>query len=161
MVWNHRGSPARTIPATGKINRRQLFTFFTTYDLESMIDYLPLNVTTDMWFMHDGAPPHRIRIVLDYLNHNFRNNWIGNNGPFLWPARSPDLNPLDYFLWGHLKTFVYKDPIENEGHLIDQINNACNIIRNKHNIFPGVRRSLIRRCNLCLDHNGQQFEQFL
>jgi len=24
-----------------------------------------------------------------------------------WPPRSPDLSPLDYFLWGHLKR-VYK-----------------------------------------------------
>ena len=24
-----------------------------------------------------------------------------------WPARSPDLNPLDFFLWGYLKSQVY------------------------------------------------------
>ena len=24
-----------------------------------------------------------------------------------WRARSPDLNPLDYFLWGYLKSKVY------------------------------------------------------
>jgi len=24
-----------------------------------------------------------------------------------WPPRSTDLNPLDFFLWGHLKNFVY------------------------------------------------------
>jgi len=25
-----------------------------------------------------------------------------------WPARSPDLNPCNYFLWGYLKDRVYK-----------------------------------------------------
>ncbi|EFN75683.1 hypothetical protein EAI_05404, partial [Harpegnathos saltator] len=25
----------------------------------------------------------------------------------LWPARSPDLNPLDFYFWGALKAIVY------------------------------------------------------
>ena len=25
-----------------------------------------------------------------------------------WPPRPPDLNPCDYFLWGYLKSNVYK-----------------------------------------------------
>ena len=25
----------------------------------------------------------------------------------MWPPRSPDLNPCDYFLWGYLKSVVY------------------------------------------------------
>ena len=28
-------------------------------------------------------------------------------------ARSPDLNPLDFHLWGHLKSIVYATSIEN------------------------------------------------
>lgn len=27
-------------------------------------------------------------------------------------ARSPNLNPIDYFLCGHLKDFVYRGPVE-------------------------------------------------
>ncbi|EFN69121.1 hypothetical protein EAG_14837, partial [Camponotus floridanus] len=55
-------------------------------------------------FMHDGAPPHYTGIVREYLTNNFGNKWIGRGGPIPWPARSPDLNPLDFFFWGHLKT---------------------------------------------------------
>ncbi|KOC67855.1 hypothetical protein WH47_12185, partial [Habropoda laboriosa] len=29
-------------------------------------------------------------------------------GPINWPARSPDLNPLNFYLWRHLKSLVYK-----------------------------------------------------
>ena len=35
---------------------------------------------------------------------------IGQGGPVPWPARSPDLNPLDFWLWGHLKAMVYAAP---------------------------------------------------
>jgi hypothetical protein len=27
----------------------------------------------------------------------------------LWPPRSPDLSPPDFFLWGHLKDTVYSN----------------------------------------------------
>ena len=29
-----------------------------------------------------------------------------------WPARSPDLNPLDFHFWGHWKSIVYATSIE-------------------------------------------------
>jgi hypothetical protein len=34
-------------------------------------------------------------------NHSGR--WIGWRGPTMWPPRSPNVTPLDYFLWGRLK----------------------------------------------------------
>jgi hypothetical protein len=33
----------------------------------------------------------------------FPDRWLGLDSPASWPARSLDLNPLDFFLWGHLK----------------------------------------------------------
>ena len=51
-------------------------------------------------FMQDGAPPHFSFFVTDVLNERFPVAWIGRNGPILWPPRSPDLSPLDFFLWG-------------------------------------------------------------
>ena len=51
-------------------------------------------------FQQDGAPPHWGMIVRDFLNETFPNRWIGRNGPTPWPPRSPDITPLDFFLWG-------------------------------------------------------------
>ena len=31
---------------------------------------------------------------------------ISRNGPFGWPPRSCDLTPLDYYLWGYIKSDV-------------------------------------------------------
>ena len=33
-------------------------------------------------------------------------------GEMVGPARSPDLNPLDVYLWGHLKTTVYSTIVQ-------------------------------------------------
>ncbi|KAJ8984505.1 hypothetical protein NQ317_014595 [Molorchus minor] len=51
-----------------------------------------------MCFQHDGAPPHKARIVQQYLNETYGENWIGINGPIQWPPKSPGLIPLDFFL---------------------------------------------------------------
>lgn len=45
--------------------------------------------------MQDGASPfgHAVR---KYLNNNFENRSIEHDGQTAWPARSSDLNPLDF-----------------------------------------------------------------
>jgi hypothetical protein len=37
------------------------------------------------------------------LDESFPNRWLGHGGPIAWPPRSPDLTPLDYYIWGHMK----------------------------------------------------------
>ena len=74
-----------------------------------------------MYFQHDGAPPHYTIRVREFLNEIFPNRWLGRGGPVVWPPRSPDLTPLDYYLWGHMKTlFAAAEQIRNHPH-----NNAC------------------------------------
>jgi hypothetical protein len=48
-----------------------------------------------------------------------------DGGPTAWPPRSPDLNPLDIYLWGHLKALVYAAPVDNEETLHHYIVDAC------------------------------------
>ncbi|OXU22739.1 hypothetical protein TSAR_012347 [Trichomalopsis sarcophagae] len=56
--------------------------------------------------MHDGAPAHFAIDVSNHLDNLFPGRWIGRGGPTPWPARSADLNPLDYFYWGNSKESV-------------------------------------------------------
>jgi hypothetical protein len=58
-------------------------------------------------FQQDGAPSLWGRIVRDYLDATFPNRWLGRDGPLAWPPRSPDITPLDFFLWGYVKDKVY------------------------------------------------------
>ena len=55
------------------------------------------------WFMQDGAAPHTARRVLTWLTDHFEGRVISRFTERTWAAHSPDLNPLDFFLWGHLK----------------------------------------------------------
>jgi hypothetical protein len=58
-----------------------------------------------------------LRAVPDVLSNTYHNRWIGRGGPTAWPPRSPDLNPLDFYLWGHLNFLVYAAPVDNEERL--------------------------------------------
>ncbi|KYN32135.1 hypothetical protein ALC56_13513, partial [Trachymyrmex septentrionalis] len=75
--------------------------------------------------------------------------------------RSPDLNPLDYFLWGHPKSLVYTTPIENENNLRNRIVALCEAIRNTPRIFERARQSLRRRLDGCIMAQGGHFQQFI
>ena len=47
--------------------------------------------------------------VFFLLKENFHEQIILRNGPVNWPPRSCDLTPLDYFLWGYVKSLVHVD----------------------------------------------------
>jgi len=46
----------------------------------------------------DGAPSHTSKNTINYLK---REN-ISFIEPQMWPPNSPDLNPVDYAVWGAL-----------------------------------------------------------
>ena len=50
---------------------------------------------------------HLKRRTIDLLKGKFSERVISKNGPVEWPLRSCDLTPLDFFLWGHIKSLVY------------------------------------------------------
>ncbi|GFU54188.1 uncharacterized protein TNCV_3618451 [Trichonephila clavipes] len=50
-------------------------------------------------------------------------------GPVNWPPRSCDLTPLDYFLWGYVKSLVYADKPQTLDLLEDNIHRVIADIR--------------------------------
>ena len=59
-------------------------------------------------FQQDGAPLHYGVIVRDLLKKNLSEDRIIARGVgTVWPPRSPDLTPLDYWFWGMVKARVY------------------------------------------------------
>jgi hypothetical protein len=78
------------------------------------LEDVPLGVRARMWYMYDGASAHFSRAVRDVLSNTHHARRIGRGGPTPWSPRSPDFNPLDFYLWEHLKPRAYAAPDDNE-----------------------------------------------
>lgn len=139
----------------------QTYLDFLQEELPTLLEDIPLQLRNEMWFMHDGAPAHFSLVARQFLNAHYPNRWIGRGGAQAWSPRSPDLNILDFFLWGHLKSLVYTTPVETVEELRNRIMASCNTIRNTPGIFERVRQSLRRRLEACVTVGGGHFEQFL
>lgn len=141
-----------------RLNGRD-FRQFLTHDFQELTENLPLNLVRDMWIQLDGAPPHWERTVREWLDANYENKWIGRDGPFLWPARSPDLNPLDYFFWGYMKERVYETPPEDADDLFNRIFAVAGEITPQ--MFRQNTQVILRRAGACINAGGRNFEQFM
>ena len=111
------------------------------------------------WFQHDGAPPHFTRAVRGYLDRRFGQTWLDRGDPIDWPARSPDLTPLDYFLWGHMKSLVYETPVDSEEDLLARGMTAADV--GLQGIGDRVYRNMARRYVVCVEVAGRHIEPFL
>ena len=59
-------------------------------------------------FRQDAATDHTAQIYVQILWTVFPSRLISRSGDITWPACSPDLAVPDYFLWGHVRSKVYK-----------------------------------------------------
>lgn len=138
-----------------------IYAAFLQWTLPELLENVPLDIRRRLWIQQDGAPAHFSRAARQILDNHYPNRWIGRGGPVSWPPRSPDLTPLDFFLWGHMKSLVYETPVESEENLIARIAVAAGDISDNPRIVGQVHRSLEKRCRLCIAENGRHFEQLL
>jgi hypothetical protein len=108
-----------------------------------------------MYFQHDGAPSHYTRLVMQHLNDIFPTRWIGRGGTINWPPRSPDLTPLDFCLWGWMKSEVYRRKVDTWDELLDRIMGAIAHIKERQDELA-IRHVLIRVAK-CIDVDGGIF----
>jgi hypothetical protein len=108
------------------------------------------------FFQQDSATPHTARDSMEELRQVFGDRIISRG---LWPARSPYLNPCDFYLWGNLKQKVYK----TNPHTIEE--QKENIRNEVSAISPGelqrVITNLVRRCQECARADGDRFQHLL
>lgn len=63
-----------------------------------------------LWFQQDGATVHTTRAVRAWLDEAFSGRVISRLTDRPWPARSPDLSPLDYWFWSVALTELRRNP---------------------------------------------------
>ncbi|GFW30287.1 putative transposase [Trichonephila clavipes] len=83
----------------------------------------------ELWFQQDGATCHTARATIDLLKDTFGDRLISRFGPVNRPPRSCDLTPLDYFLWGYVKSLVYAEKPQTPDLLEDNIRRVIADIR--------------------------------
>lgn len=126
---------------------------------QHVIPFLRRNENQSRFYQQDGAPPHYSIASRRILDENLTGRWIGRRGPVEWPPRSPDLTVCDFFLWGALRDRVYARLPRNTRELT-----AC--IREEITSFTSnacmkAYDSFVRRCSLCIQQEGAQFESLL
>jgi len=118
---------------------------FLQEELPRLLEDVPLKKRGRMFFQHDGAPPHSSREVRNFLNYRFPGQWIGRDGPHNWPARSSDLSPLDYCVWGWMKELVYSVTVVTRNALLGRIFDAADRIRNSQRKLQRATRAVHNR----------------
>ena len=129
-------------------------------EIGDLINEIPENERENFIFMQDGAPAHTAIRVQRFLDGRFPGGYIGRGGFLNWPPRSPDLNMLDYFLWGYIKEQLYNhEAIDTEEELIECVNE---IVRNiTPDMLENVQLAFIRRLRCCILCQGRHFEQYM
>ncbi|GFV76060.1 uncharacterized protein TNCV_1456571 [Trichonephila clavipes] len=100
----------------------------------------------ELWFQQDGATCHTARATIDLLKDTFGDRLISRFGPVNCPPRSCDLTPLDYFLWGYVKSLIYADKPQTLDHLEDNIHRVIADIR------PQMLEKVIKNWTSRLDY---------
>ena len=102
----------------------------------------------------DGAPAHTARLTQDWLKTNCT-NFIAKDE---WPPNSPDLNPLDYPLWGAMLEAYHK--LQPKPKTILELKTALQQIWTDLPQTPINKavNDFRKRLNACISAGGRHFE---
>jgi len=92
------------------------------------------------------------------LDAKFPDRWIRRDGPTLWPPRSPDITPLDFFLWGYVKDKVFSTPVPDITDLKARIKDAFATI--PEDMLENMWRETDYRLDVILTTKGAHVEGY-
>ena len=84
---------------------------------------------------------------------------ISSRGDVPWPARSPDIAPCDFFLWGYLKAEVYKHRPRTLPALRNAIQEEIGLIPQE--MLVRVIQNFRGRIQQCIDSGGHHLRDTL
>jgi hypothetical protein len=103
--------------------------------------------------MQDCATAHTTTYSINVLNEVVGNRLISRG---LWPARSPYLNPCDFYLWGNPKGKVYSNNPHTLVELKQSIRETISSIEVSE--LKLVSNNIFKRLEACLRAEGRHFE---
>ena len=113
----------------------------------------------NIWFQQDGSTCLKAKAIFDVLRPVFEDRIISRRADVVWPPRSCDLTPLDYYLWGAVKDKRYADKPETNDALKDNIREAIAEIQ-LHKI-DNVLKNWTDRVGYCIASRGSQLNTII
>jgi hypothetical protein len=107
-------------------------------------------------YQQDGASCHISAASMAEIESFFPGRVISKG---LWPPRSPDLTPPDFFLWSHLKGRVYMNRPRTLEDLRENIQREVQAVSPQ--VLVATFGNMQRRVQLCLDAQGEHFQDIL
>jgi len=98
---------------------------------------------------------HRARDAIEFL----RCETPDFSGPELSPADSPDLNPVDYRIWGLMQERVYQSPIQDVDDLKQRLISVWDEF--KQSVIDKAIDHWRPRLRACVRVSGQHFERLI
>ena len=129
--------------------------------VKEVISHLPQRKLKKLWWQQDGAPCHTSNRTMEELRKVFGNRLIskGKDATVPWPARSPDLNPLDFCFWGMAMKEVWEKKPQTIPELMSVVENFF------ENLSPDLVRKCVgnirKRAQFCVKNKGGHFENQL
>ena len=153
LVQRHKwaNEPGEAVTVNGVRYRAMLNAFLFTKIEEQDIG--------NFCFQQDGATCHTAEASLDVLCPVFEDSIISRSADVVWPSRSCNWTPLDYYLWGAVKDKCYADKPKTTQALRDDICEAIGEIQ-LHTI-DNVLKSWIDRVGYCLASRGSHSNKII
>ena len=105
--------------------------------------------------MQDDAAPYTVISSKYVLSDIFQDRSIGKVFSIIWPRYSPDLTPIDFWLWPKLKAIIFSKrhkPLTSVRVLKLAIMHAFRQLQSEN--FDHVVPSVLRRTSSCFAKNG-------
>ena len=108
------------------------------------------------WFQQNGATAHTTIQVRNWLASKFSNRIISRLTEKPWPARSPDLSPLDYWFWSVCLGELRRSPPSSLDELQEIVENFVESLQEEEVIK--ATRNILKRAKVCKEAGGGAFE---
>ena len=111
---------------------------------------------THIWFQQDGARAHTAKESVSLLQRSFPRRLISLETDTPYPASSPDLIPLDFYMWGYLKDRMYIHPPKILSDLKERITQEVQQIDMA--TLQSVTHSVTKRAKIVVEKKGGLIE---
>ena len=113
----------------------------------------------NIWFQQKFATYHTAEATLNILLPVFEDRIISRRVDVVWPTRSCDLTPLDYYLWGAVKDKCYSDKPDTMDALKGNIHEVIDEIQ--LHAIDNVLKNWTDCVGYCMSNRGSHLNEII